>query len=218
MSTSPVVAVIHATTASVTPVQAAFSETCPDVDLWHLLDDRLVKDADAAGGLTDELRHRMSTLIGYAIEGGADAVQLACSMYGPVASEQTAAVPVLPSDEAMFDEVARLHPRRVGVLASLEAAASDTIDRLTAHLQAGGVNAEVEGLVVPTGDGSRRQETLQEAARELAPRVDVLALAQYSLAPLRAAVAEAVEVPVLSPPHLAAQRVVTLLPDTGESS
>ena len=42
-------------------------------------------DADAAGGLTPALRDRMSTLIRYAVDGGADAVLLSCSMYGPVA-------------------------------------------------------------------------------------------------------------------------------------
>src|SRR4051794_30256950 len=106
MSTAPVVAVIHATAASLDPVTSVFAQSCPEVDVWHLLDDRLVRDADAAGGLTEELRDRMSTLIAYAIDGGADAVQIACSMYGPVATAEVRAVPVLPSDAAVFDEVA----------------------------------------------------------------------------------------------------------------
>ena len=55
--------------------------------LWHLLDNRLVTDADAAGGLTPALHDRMSSLIQYAVDGGADAVQLSCSMYGPVAAD-----------------------------------------------------------------------------------------------------------------------------------
>jgi hypothetical protein len=170
MSTAPVVAVIHATTASFQPVEAAFAETCPSVDLWHLLDDRLVRDADAAGGLTNDLRRRMSVLIAYAIEGGADAVQLACSMYGPVATEQSGAVPVMPSDQATFDEVLRLAPARVGVLASLAPAATDTVERLTAHLRAAGSDAEVEGHLISPGDASSLTERLLDGAAHLAGR------------------------------------------------
>jgi hypothetical protein len=212
MSTAPVVAVIHATTASLGPVEAAFGETCPEVSLWHLLDDRLVKDADAAGGLTDDLRRRMSALIAYAREAGADAVQLACSMYGPVATAQDGPVPVLASDQAMFDEVVRLAPERVGVLASLASAAEDTVARLTSWLRDAGSEASVEALLVQPGGGAELAERVQRGAGELATRVDVIVLAQYSLAPSRAEVAAAVDVPVLSPPHLAAARIVELVP------
>jgi hypothetical protein len=45
---------------------------------------------------------------------------------------------------------------------------------------------------------------MEEAAQELAAEVDLIVLAQYSLAPTLAAVAAATAVPVLSPPHLAA--------------
>jgi hypothetical protein len=45
---------------------------------------------------------------------------------------------------------------------------------------------------------------MEAAAQELAAEVDLIVLAQYSLAPTLAAVAAATAVPVLSPPHLAA--------------
>ena len=81
----PIVALIHASPASVAPAQAAFAAEFPTAQLWNLVDDRLVVDADRAGGLTPALHDRMSTLIRYAVEGGAHAVQLSCSRYGPVA-------------------------------------------------------------------------------------------------------------------------------------
>ncbi|MFD0473574.1 hypothetical protein ACFQ0B_38930 [Nonomuraea thailandensis] len=51
----------------------------------------------------------MLALIDYAVRGGADAVLLSCSMYGPVAglARRLHDVPVTGSDEAMFAEVAR---------------------------------------------------------------------------------------------------------------
>ena len=87
-STSPLVAIIHATPATFGPVKNAFRQEFPDAQLWHLLDDRLVTDADRSGGLTPALHSRMEALIEYAVAGGAEAVQLACSMYGPVAASR----------------------------------------------------------------------------------------------------------------------------------
>ena len=70
-------------------------------------------DADARRRTHPALHDRMSTLIQYAVDGGADAVQLSCSMYGPVAVDAAAAqpVPVLASDQAMFEHVAELGRR-----------------------------------------------------------------------------------------------------------
>ena len=42
------------------------------------------------------------------------------------------------------------------------------------------------------------------AAQAIAPDVDLVVIAQYSLAPTLPAIQAAVSVPVLSPPHLAA--------------
>ena len=47
----PTVAMVHATPAAIAPAVAAFAECFPAAELWHLLDDRLVSDAEQAGGL-----------------------------------------------------------------------------------------------------------------------------------------------------------------------
>jgi len=214
---TPVVAVINASAATMSPVSSAFAEGFPSADVWHLLDDRLVRDAERQGGLTGPLRERMTSLIGYAVDAGADAVQLACSMYGPVAGAVSHPVPVLASDQAMFDEVGRLGVSRVTVLASLEPAAKDSRERLRAKLTASGLDTTVATVVVAAakeasdaGDMERLGRVLADAARAL-DDTDVVVLAQYSLAPVVAQVADAVGVPVLSGPHLAAATLAALL-------
>jgi hypothetical protein len=213
----PVVAVIHANPATMDPVRSAFSDVFPGAELWHLLDDRLVGDAERAGGLTEPLHRRMATLIGYAVEGGADAVQLACSMYGPVAGAVSHQVPVLASDQAMFDEAVRLRPSRVVILASLEPAANDSTERLGAALAAAGLEPRVDSVVVPeakaasaAGDMDELGRVLAEAAAKLGD-VDVVVLAQYSLAPVIGRIQDAVRAPVLSGPHLAAATLAATL-------
>ncbi|MFD3486564.1 hypothetical protein [Streptomyces sp. NPDC058665] len=220
-SPGPVVAVIHATPATIRPVTDAYADSFPAADVWHLLDDRLVKDADRAGGLTPELAERMHTLIRYALGAGADAVQLACSMYGPVVDQVTADVPVLASDQAMFDEVVNLAPRHVVVLASLAPAAKDSEARLREALADNGRSGTVRAMVAPgaaaatsAGDIEALRGAMTEAARSLDKSVDVIAFAQYSLAPAAAAVAEAVGATVVTGPHLAASTLAELLGGT----
>jgi len=209
----PTVALIHASPASVNPAKAAFASAFPDAELWNLLDDRLVVDADLAGGLTPALHARMSTLIQYALDGGAAAVQLSCSMYGPVAADAAGHtnVPVLASDQAMFEYVRDSAVGKVGVLGSLESAASDSAERLRAELAETSTETSVtwrvaEGAAKAANAGELvlLEELMIANAQELAREVDLILIAQYSLAPTLDAVAAAVAVPVLSPPHLAA--------------
>ena len=117
---APTVAMVHATPAAMAPAVAAFGERFPEAGLWHLLDDRLVSDAEQAGGLVPSLRRRMLSLIGHAVSGGADGVLLTCSMYGPVArlAAQLWDRPVAGSDEAIYQRVAAERPTRVAVLGS----------------------------------------------------------------------------------------------------
>jgi hypothetical protein len=230
----PTVALIHATPAAMAPAVAAFGERFPEAGLWHLLDDRLVSDAERAGGLVPPLRRRMLSLIGHAVAGGADGVLLTCSMYGPVArlAAQLWDRPVAGSDEAMYERVAAERPARVAVLGSLETAVADSADRLSGVLadggpaEAGGRGAgpvtEVVGVLCPgaaaaasAGDGAALLASLRSAAEPLAGEVDLFLLGQYSLTPARAGLQAALGVPVWSPPHVAADVLARRLRPAG---
>lgn len=215
MTDRPTVALIHATPASMAPAHAAFAELFPKARLWNLLDDLLISEAEAAGGLTPQLRHRMRTLIRHAVDGGADAILLSCSMYGPVASAVAAEYPqpVLPSDHALFDEVGRSRARRVTVLGPIATGVADTVARMRERL--GAVHPDpptVRGIVVDgareasvAGDFGTLGELMARSAQEVAPTTDLIVLGQFSLAPALASAQAAVPIPVLSPPHLAAR-------------
>lgn len=223
-STGARVAIVHAHAGTIEPVATAFREVYPEADLWHLVDDRLVKDADEAGGLTPQLAGRMASIIGYAVVNGADAVQLACSMYGPVASATDQPVPVCPSDRALFDAVAKTRPQRVLVLASLAPAAVDSVDRLRADLSAAGIGAQVDGVFVEGAAAAAAAGDMDTLADLMAGRivaagddVDVVMLAQYSLAPAASRTQAKVVVPVLSGPQLAASALRHTLHETETS-
>jgi Asp/Glu/hydantoin racemase len=223
----PTVALVHATPAAMAPAVAAFAERFPEAGLWHLLDDRLVSDAERAGGLVPSLRRRMLSLIGHAVAGGADGVLLTCSMYGPVArlASQLWDRPVAGSDEAMYERVAAERPARVAVLGSLETAVTDSADRLRRVLADGGVagaGTEVVGVLCPgaataasAGDGAALLASLRAAAEPLAGEVDLFLLGQYSLTPALDELQAALQIPVWSPPHVAADVLARRLRPAG---
>lgn len=211
---APIVALVHGTPAGIRPAAEAFTARFPQATLWNVLDDRLITEADAAGALTSGLHRRMARLIGYAIDGGADAVQLTCSMYGPVAQTTDPGwpVPVFASDQAMFARLGAERPGRIAVLGPLRSGVDDTVARLGKALD--GDRGRIEGVVVDgapaairDGHLPRLAELMAATARVVARDADVVVLGQYSVSPAHAAVSAAVSVPVLSPPHLAADAV-----------
>lgn len=230
MSERPRVALIHATPNALTPTVTGFADAFPDAEPWHLLDDRLMGDAEAAGGLTPALEARMHRLIGHALAEDAAAVLLTCSLYGPAVATRpgpgSSDAPVLAADEAAFDRVRDGGYRRVLVLASLEPALADTTTRLRAHCAGAAVDVQVRGLVPPgareaTGDTDALTAALLDGVRAAtagaddADAVDAVFLAQFSLAPAAAGLETALGIPVVAGPQAAADRLRTLLTDGG---
>lgn len=213
----PTVALVHATPHAMAPALTAFAEVFPQARLRNLLDDTLIGDAEAAGGVTGPLEDRMHELIRYALATGADGVLLSCSMYGPVTgllTDEAGGRPVLSPDGALFDEVVRLAAPRVTVLAPVEAGMRDSVERLSRHLVDAGVDSVVTGAVVAGArePGADVSALVTEAAREAeSAGTDLIVLGQFSLSPATAAASAAVSVPVLSAPHLAARALQSAL-------
>ena len=75
------VVMIHAIGESIPPVRMAFGDVFPEAEVINLLDEGLL--IDFGDKLTPKLIRRMSTLVAYAADHGADAIGLACSVYAP---------------------------------------------------------------------------------------------------------------------------------------
>ena len=155
-----------------------------------------------------------------AADAGADVVVVTCSSIGPAveASHAFAPVPVVRIDEAMADEAVR-HGSRVGVLATLRttleptaelverrAAAADTSVKVVSRLCDGAFEA------LAGGDRHAHDELVRGGLRQLVEEVDVVVLAQASMARIAEQLSGADrKVPVLSSPRLGMQRVAELI-------
>lgn len=210
----PLVALISATPLAIPPAEAAMADAFGDVDVWNLLDDRLMTEAALRGRLTPDLASRMEALIDFAIGQGADAALLTCSLYGSVADNFVAPIPVLAPDRAVFDDVIGSAYGRVLVVASFEEALTDSTRRLAEDAAASGRSIEVIGVAATaaltsakSGDTQALVDDLAEAIEPVSAGIDAVVLAQYSLAPAREELERRLGIPVLSGPASAAARL-----------
>ncbi len=213
------VVMIHAVQESIPPVRQAFSDILPDAQVVNLLDEGLLIDFQSSGGLNPDLRRRMCSLIRYAEESGAAAVGLGCSVYAPVVETaiKLVNIPVISSYEAVMAEAVE-HGNRVGLIATN----TNTIQDARRHLiQAGQelgdqidvhecVNEELFRVIRSEGADAYQRLLLREVDT-LAPDVDAVVLAQFSMASALPYLTERASVPVLSAPHASARRIRHLL-------
>jgi len=215
----PRIALIHAVATAIPPIQHAFKEGWPEAALCNLLDDDLMPAYTREGGVTPHITERICALAQYAARTGADGILFTCSVF-PQAEEmakQLVRVPLLKPDEAMI-AAALDAGSRIGVVATNPPAAPAAAAQLLAGAKARGVEVRVVESVADgafaignAGDAVTHDRMVVEAAQRIADQVDVLCLAQVSMALARAAVQARVRVPVLTSPATAVLRLKRLL-------
>lgn len=195
-------------------------EFLPGVKVFHMLDESLIKNTIAAGRLEKVTVRRVVSLVGLAREAGADVVLVTCSSIGPAVevARQLFDFPVLRVDEAMAAEACR-RGKRIGVLATLRSTLEPTVNLLRDTAAKMGRASEIvsclcEGAydAVVAGDTATHDRRLSATLAELAGRVDVVVLAQASMAgALKRMPPVEPGVPILASPELAIQQARDVL-------
>jgi Asp/Glu/hydantoin racemase len=206
------IALIHALKHSIAPIEASFAKLWPNAILMNVLDDSLSADVARDGSLTSAMTDRFLALGRYVASTHADAILFTCSAFGPcieaVAREQ-AQVPVLKPNEAMIEQaVARGH--RIGLLSTFPPTLKSMPAEFPATVQP--VPKLVEGALaaLDRGDRAEHDRLVAQASRDLRD-CDLIALAQYSMAPAAELVAEESNLPVLTTPDSAVIKLKQLL-------
>ena len=186
-------------------------ELMPDVKVFNIVDESLINNTIAANQLTPATSKRLAHYLESAEEAGADAILVTCSSIGPAveAARPFINIPVLRVDEPMADEAVRTG-RRIGVIATLSTTLKPTVNLIKARAAAQGREIEIveylcEGAfqAVASGDTATHDRLVTAGLRELMDKVDVVVLAQASMARVADAMsAEEKKVPVLSSPRL----------------
>lgn len=208
---------IH-TSGVMTPV---FSELCrellPDCEAVHMVDESLLKDIIKDGCLTKPTARRAVSHILSAAQAGTDAILVTCSSLGKAAEIGRELVEplVVRVDEPMAARAIKIG-KRMGVIATLPSTLNPTVDLIrkqgTESLEVMTKLCEGAFDAVISGDVAAHDKIVAEGILELAGRVDVIVLAQASMARVVSALPpDQVTVPVLSSPRLSIEHLASVL-------
>lgn len=212
--------IIH-TSATLVPVfQKLCSEKLPGISTFHISDDSLIKDVIARNELTATTARRVSDHIGSAETAGATHILVTCSSIGPAveAAVPFTGVPVLRVDQPMADKAVQTGSR-IGVIATLPTTLNPTKDlverraalkgksiTLHAHLCEGAFEALMKG------NAEEHDNKVQEGLKALMNDVDVIVLAQASMARVVESLPpEERVIPILASPELAIEHLAGIL-------
>ena len=197
------IAFLHTGAVVIPPVMELAGRLLPDAGTVNYLDDKIVADlGDAERSASVDAR--LEDLVRAAQSAGADAVMLTCSSISAYAAPLSArlGIPVLRIDEAMADQAVATG-ERIAVIATLPTTLAPTTALIEERAELAGrspqiISEVVDGAfaAVAGGDRATHDALVAAAIERLAAQVDVVVLAQASMASAAAAVT--VDVPVLT--------------------
>ena len=209
------------TSATLVPM---FAELCskylPGVKIFNIVDDSLIKNTIACGELTPATSRRVVNYAGSAQDAGADFILFTCSSIGP-AVEMAASltkIPVLRVDQPMADQAVQTG-KRIGVIATLSTTLEPTSDLVKRRAAAAGKEIELVSRLcdgafdaLMSGDTATHDKMVGDALRQLSKEVDVILLAQASMARVVDTLDAAdKKVPILASPTIAIQHLASVL-------
>ena len=201
---------VHTAMALVEPLTKLFAEHLPEVKLNHIADDSLIQEVIANNAVTPAVRRRLINYYIAAADSGADVVFNCCSSVGGVAEmgDEVAPVKVFRIDGPMAEKAVR-EGKKIGVIATLPTTLEPTVKLLLDKAEEAGREIEVvkglaEGAFAAgqSGDKATHDRLIEEVAKTIADKVDVIVLAQGSMAAMEQKLIEMTGKTVLSSPLL----------------
>jgi len=203
---------LHTADVHVPTFRALRAELAPGWQDLHVVDPSLLADARRAG-ITASLAARVDARLHELADAGADVIVCTCSTLGAHAETRTTdlGVPVLRVDRPMAEAAVAAGPR-IAVLATVESTLPPTRVLLRS---VGGASVTLTESICPSawslfeaGDQEAYAAAIAAEARRVAPSADVIVLAQASMAPAAALLAD-LPVPVLTSPRTAVAQAIT---------
>jgi Asp/Glu/hydantoin racemase len=211
------IAFVHTVGFLVEDFRARMRAEIPAADCFHILNESLLQDL--LRGTPQPLAYRrVVDQIVLAAEAQPDLIVVTCSSTSPAVdiARRIVPQPILKIDDPMMSEAVRSGPR-VGLLCTASSTVEPSSALLHAHAAEQGREVTIKTVLRPeayqalmAGDRTRHDAILYEAAAEISNEVDVLVLAQASLAHLRDTLATELKRPVLASPPLLMREIARL--------
>lgn len=216
------VVVVHTGPVTIQPLKDQFKNLLPDVRMINIMDDSLLNDVMSAGHLTEEVSQRIYSYMKNAEDMGADMILNACSSVGEATDivRNMVHVPIVKIDEAMADQASEIGSK-IGVMATVRTTLEPTVrlvkkKALEKNKQITVIEKIAEGAfqALLDGNGEKHDQILKDTITDLMEEVDVIVLAQVSMARLVPSLGET-KVPVLSSPKSGVETLKKVLEQPG---
>ena len=200
------------------PIVASFRANWPEARVVNLLEDALMTDLAEDGRLTDAMVERFVHIGHYCVKASADAILFTCSAFGSAIEEcrRQLAIPVLKPNEAMYEQLVA-KSGTVSLLATFPPSLPSMLAEIEAYAKEKGTQVTVQQHLVDGALAALQDTRLDEHNRLIAEAAakqngcDVIALAQFSMAPAKALAATRTATPILTTPDSAVAKLKALL-------
>lgn len=171
------------------PFAKPFAEKYPEVSIFNISDDSLLKETLSAGRVTANVAMRILNYIKSAELSGADLVMVTCTSVNEVAqyARKFSNIPVFNIDEPVA-KMAVSAGNKIGILATLPTSPLATQRLLMQEAEVQGKKIEIVIKVVDgafdilcSGNRSKHDEMVNEQLYKLSKEVDVVTFAQISM-------------------------------------
>ncbi len=211
-------AIIHTAPVNIEPLNALAGELLPTYEVINLMDDSILPHL-RNGGTIDDIEDRLTQYARIAESIGAEGILHVCSSIRDLVPrvQQHVAIPIVCIDEAMATTAVRDY-ERIGVVATLPTTLEPTMGLL--QRTAAGVDHPVNLVPVlvegafgrlQDGDAAGHDALLVEAFQNLVDDVDVVVLAQASMARVVATLPATMQERFLSSPRLGMEHLKAVL-------
>jgi glutamate racemase len=187
------VGLIHSTRLVIEPVHRVMARQCPDIDFFHLMDEGILRKLAESGKITPEITQWLADMVLSAKRAGADMVVVSCSSLSPCvnAVQKQVGIPVIQIDAPMMEH-AVTHAERIGLVMTnptTEAPSKLLFREVSDRL---GRDATLVPRLCPQafvklnqGDVQGHDLEVIKTVEDLLSEVDVVLLAQISIARIK---------------------------------
>jgi Asp/Glu/hydantoin racemase len=214
------IAFIHTSPTMIPVFKTLADELLAGASIFNMVDESLLRDIIRDKGLSPGTAKRLAGHVAAAEQAGAEFILVSCSSMGRAveASRTLVASKVLRVDEPMAEKAVSTG-RRIGVIATLPSTLEPTVALIRQRAAASGKTIDLTAKVVDgafeaviSGNGAKHDALVGDALKQMARDVDVIVLAQASMARVVDALSPADKpVPILSSPRLAVENLATLI-------
>ncbi|PUU88803.1 MAG: Asp/Glu/hydantoin racemase, partial [Halanaerobium sp.] len=184
------IALIHTTPVTVDSLNKLIKEKDSEIEIINIVDDSILPELINNEADIRLVEERVKYYIQTASEQGADLIMSACSSIGEIfdSENKNYEIPVMRIDSAMAEKAVE-NSKKIGVAATLETTLKPSIELIQKKAAAAKKEVEIKTVLADSayqelmaGNEDQHDRLLAKKLKELAAEVDIVVLAQASMA------------------------------------